>query len=53
MSGWDAYLTSLVGYAPNDATHGCIIGKDGSKWTTDTVPNALPVTINYSAHCIL
>lgn len=37
---WDSYIDSLVGYSMGiDGSYhinkGCIIGKDGSKWTSD------------------
>merc|ERR1711964_134234 len=31
---WNGYIDSIIGYAPNDCNQACIIGFDGSQWTT-------------------
>jgi len=46
---WDSYIDNLLGHS---ATHGdmaCIIGMDGSKWTTDGHPNSLKITLDEAA----
>ena len=32
---WDSYIDNLLGHAAGNADKACIIGLDGSKWTTD------------------
>lgn len=32
---WDSYIDNLLGHAAGNADKACIIGSDGSKWTTD------------------
>jgi profilin len=49
MAGWDAYIDNLIAYC-RDGTgdshcdKGCIIGLNGSKWTSDTHKNALKIS---------
>jgi len=41
---WDAYVASVVGYCGGAADKACIIGLDGSKWTSDAPEGALPIS---------
>jgi len=41
---WDSYIDNLAGHCAGHMDYGCIIGQDGSKWTTDGHPNALKIT---------
>lgn len=41
---WDSYIDNLLGHGAGHTDMACIIGKDGSKWTTDGHANALKVT---------
>jgi len=41
---WDSYIDNLLGHAGGNADKACIIGLDGSKWTSDTPANALKIT---------
>jgi len=38
---WDAYVDNLLGHAAGHADKACIIGKDGSLWTTSANPKNL------------
>jgi len=41
---WDSYLDNLAGHCGGHLDVACIIGLDGSKWTTDGHPKALKIT---------
>jgi len=41
---WDSYIDNLLGQCTGHADKGCIIGYDGSKWTTDGHANAIKIT---------
>jgi len=41
---WDSYIDNLLGHAGDHADKACIIGMDGSKWTTDDHASSLKVT---------
>jgi profilin len=46
---WDSYIESLAGYGVDAKGEqhidtGCIIGINGSKWTSDSHPRALKIT---------
>jgi len=42
---WDSYIDNLLGHTGGHGDKACIIGKDGSQWTT----SANPKNINLSA----
>lgn len=51
---WDSYIDNLLGHTSGAADSACIIGQDGSSWTTDAHPEALRMTsdeINTVAAC--
>jgi len=41
---WDGYLDNLAGHCAGSLDTGAIIGKDGSKWTTDGHAMSLKIT---------
>ena len=41
---WDSYIDNLIGHTSGACDKACIIGKDGSKWTTDANPKSLQIT---------
>lgn len=41
---WDSYIDNLLGQCAGNADSACIIGQDGSKWTTDAHANSIKVT---------
>lgn len=41
---WDSYIDNLIGHTKGQADRACIIGIDGSKWTTDGHPLALKIS---------
>ena len=41
---WDSYIDNLIGHTGGACDKAAIIGKDGSKWTTDSHPEALKIT---------
>jgi len=41
---WDSYIDNLLGHGGGHTDQACIIGKDGSKWTTDGHASALKIT---------
>lgn len=41
---WDSYIDNLLGHTAGHADKACIIGKDGSMWTTNKEANALKIT---------
>lgn len=41
---WDSYIDNLLGHTAGHGDAACIIGVDGSKWTTDGHPNAIKIT---------
>jgi len=41
---WDSYIDNLLGHAGGHGDMACIIGMDGSKWTTDGHANSLKIT---------
>jgi len=41
---WDSYIDNLMGQCVQQADKACIIGQDGSKWTTDGHAAALKIT---------
>ena len=46
---WDSYIDNLIGHTGGACDKAAIIGKDGSKWTTDGHPEALKVTPSEAA----
>lgn len=47
---WDSYIDNLIGQAESpNCDRACIIGKDGSKWTTDVHGSALKLTAKEAA----
>jgi len=40
---WDSYIDNLMGQCTGHADKGCIIGQDGSKWTSDNHASALKI----------
>jgi len=47
---WDGYIDNLLGHCASACDQACIIGKDGSKWTTDGHANALKITAQEAAN---
>lgn len=47
---WDSYIDNLMGHAADQADKACIIGLDGSKWTTDGHANAIKITATEAAN---
>lgn len=43
MTSWDQYLDSLFTHGQSHLDKACIIGLDGSKWTSDNHVNSLKV----------
>jgi len=41
---WDSYVDNLMGQCAGHADKACIIGQDGSKWTSDNHACALKIT---------
>jgi len=41
---WDPYIDNLIEHTSGACDQACIIGVDGSKWTTDSHQNALIIT---------
>ena len=41
---WDSYIDNLLGHCAGACDVACIIGQDGSKWTTDGHASALKIT---------
>lgn len=41
---WDSYIDNLMGHCAGNCDKACIIGLDGSKWTTDVHPSAFKLT---------
>jgi len=41
---WDSYIDNLLGHAAGNADKACIIGKDGSLWTTDAHASAIKLS---------
>lgn len=41
---WDSYIDNLLGHGGGHCDMACIIGIDGSKWTTDSHAAALKIT---------
>eukprot|EP00111_Clytia_hemisphaerica_P008698 TCONS_00025423-protein len=46
---WDGYIDNLLGHCVGQCDTACIIGKDGSKWTTDGHASALKITAQEAA----
>merc|ERR1719494_641924 len=46
---WDGYIDNLIGHCSGACDQACIIGKDGSKWTTDGHPKALKISAQEAA----
>lgn len=38
---WDSYIDNLIGHTAGNCDKACIIGLDGSLWTSHAPPNAL------------
>jgi len=47
---WDSYIDNLIGHTQNNCDKACIIGLDGSKWTTDGHANAFKITAPEAAN---
>jgi len=43
MAGWDGYIDSIISTGEGHCDKVCIIGKDGSQWTTPNHANALKI----------
>ena len=41
---WDSYIDNLLGHCSGACDKACIVGLDGSKWTTDGHPSALKIS---------
>lgn len=41
---WDSYIDNLIGHATGHCDKACIIGLDGSKWTTDGHVKSIKLT---------
>jgi len=41
---WDGYIDNLIGHTSGACDKACIIGCDGSKWTTDGHAKSLKIT---------
>jgi len=41
---WDSYIDNLLGHGVGHTDSACIIGLDGSKWTTDGHASAIKIT---------
>jgi len=41
---WDSYIDNLIGQCGGSCDRACIIGQDGSAWTTQGHPKAFKVT---------
>lgn len=41
---WDSYIDNLIGHSASACDKACIIGLDGSKWTTDAHASAIKIT---------
>lgn len=41
---WDSYIDNLLGHGAGHTDLACIVGKDGSKWTTDGHGSAIKIT---------
>jgi len=46
---WDSYIDNLIGHTANFCDKACIIGLDGSKWTTDAHACSLKITVAEAA----
>jgi len=46
---WDSYIDNLLGHCAGHCDTACIIGQDGSKWTTDGHASALKITAQEAA----
>lgn len=44
MASWDSYIDTIIQGSGGQCEKACIIGKDGSRWTTDGHPKALKLT---------
>jgi len=41
---WDSYIDNIIGHSSGHCDKACIIGQDGTKWSTDNHANALRIT---------
>jgi len=46
---WDSYIDNLLGHSSGAGDKGCIIGIDGSMWTTSGHANALKLSADEAA----
>ncbi|CAH1801073.1 unnamed protein product, partial [Owenia fusiformis] len=46
---WDSYIDNLIGHTAGNCDKACIIGLDGSKWTTDGHDKALKIQASEAA----
>lgn len=46
---WDSYIDNLIGHGAGHTDAACIIGMDGSKWTTDSHGQAIKITAQEAA----
>lgn len=41
---WDSYIDNLIGHTVDNCDKACIIGLDGSKWTTDAHAKSIKIS---------
>lgn len=46
---WDSYIDNLLGHTSGHGDKACIIGLDGSKWTTDSPAAAIKISPSEAA----
>jgi len=44
MAGWNQYIDNILAQSSEQCDKACIIGLDGSQWTTADHPNCLKLT---------
>ena len=49
QGSWDSYIDNLLGHTAGHADKACIIGKDGSLWTTHGHPSSIKLTAQEAA----
>ena len=46
MTEWDTYIDNIMGHTEGHCDKACLIGKSGGKWTSDTHPNAIKISVD-------
>ena len=46
---WNSYIDSIIGSSKEQLVKACIVGLDGSIWTTDNHPLALRISVSEAA----